>query len=204
MGKPTAILTSGQREYLRGEREPAQERTMRTRIRSRLRQSLYDLELILDSIEADRFSSDEFELIVENTNHEKSVPIWTLPAVLFLFTKSTDISVAETGAITGDGTASTMDRRCAFFDRGVETGVQEAIQRDTSGRVIRTVESSLTVELGPNMSDLQDMDLATLPRAWLDQLLKDGVIDDDTFVEAVKDRFERVEERDTEDLQFRP
>lgn len=33
---PTAILTKGQREYLRGEREPAQKRTMETRIRRRV------------------------------------------------------------------------------------------------------------------------------------------------------------------------
>lgn len=37
---PTAILTKGQREYLLGEREPAQERTMRTRMRDRLNAAL--------------------------------------------------------------------------------------------------------------------------------------------------------------------
>jgi hypothetical protein len=37
---PTAILTKGQREYLRGEREPTQERTMKARIRQRVQTAL--------------------------------------------------------------------------------------------------------------------------------------------------------------------
>lgn len=41
-GTPTAILTNKQRKYLRGEEEPTQERTMRTRIRERVRQGLLD------------------------------------------------------------------------------------------------------------------------------------------------------------------
>lgn len=37
---PTSILTKGQREYLRGEKDPAQERTMKTRIRRRVQQAV--------------------------------------------------------------------------------------------------------------------------------------------------------------------
>lgn len=39
---PTAILTKGQREYLAGDRTPTQERTMRTRIRERVRIGILD------------------------------------------------------------------------------------------------------------------------------------------------------------------
>lgn len=60
--RPTAVLTKGQREALRGEREPTQERTMRTRIRERIREGLRDFELIFDQLpEQDReriFDSD--------------------------------------------------------------------------------------------------------------------------------------------------
>lgn len=46
---PTSVLTKGQREYLRGERTPAKERNVRTRIRQRLRVGVMtDIPLLLN------------------------------------------------------------------------------------------------------------------------------------------------------------
>jgi len=44
--EPTAVLTKAQRGFLRGEHEPAQERTTKTRLRKRVRQGLIDFELL--------------------------------------------------------------------------------------------------------------------------------------------------------------
>jgi hypothetical protein len=49
MGDPTAILTKGQRQYLEGDKEPTQDRTMRTRIRRRVQIALTnDLPLLVE------------------------------------------------------------------------------------------------------------------------------------------------------------
>lgn len=69
---PTAVLTNPQREYLRGERDPAQERTMRTRIRERVRAGLGDLALIATSL-----SEEDLDLIFEDfetwVDHEREL-----------------------------------------------------------------------------------------------------------------------------------
>jgi len=50
---PTAVLTKGQREYLKGEKEPAQERTLRARIRDRIEAGLSDFGLLTTNLSAD-------------------------------------------------------------------------------------------------------------------------------------------------------
>ncbi|WP_338738401.1 hypothetical protein [Haloplanus salilacus] len=58
--RPTSILTKGQREALRGERDPAQPRTMYTRIRKRLTAAVHDFSLLQD-----RLPEKHFELVFE-------------------------------------------------------------------------------------------------------------------------------------------
>jgi hypothetical protein len=58
--RPSAVLTKGQREYLRGDRTPAQERTTKSRIRQRILTSVQDLALLHNSL-----SEDDLKLIRE-------------------------------------------------------------------------------------------------------------------------------------------
>jgi hypothetical protein len=58
---PTAILTKGQREYLRGEKDPAQERTLKSRMRKRIQAAvLIDIPLISGAMDVGSFSMDDF------------------------------------------------------------------------------------------------------------------------------------------------
>lgn len=60
---PTSILTKGQREYLRGEKNPAQERTLRTRIRERVRAAVItDIPLLVSPAGADDRQLDPEEI----------------------------------------------------------------------------------------------------------------------------------------------
>lgn len=72
-GRGRALLTPEQREYLRGEREPSQERTYRTRLRERIHAGLRDFEYLADP---ETFSDEEIEIIsktkdVNNSNKSK-------------------------------------------------------------------------------------------------------------------------------------
>jgi hypothetical protein len=54
MGDQTAILTNGQRGYLRGEKEPSQERTTKTRLRRRAQMAFCtDIPLLEQSVDAE-------------------------------------------------------------------------------------------------------------------------------------------------------
>lgn len=200
--QPTAVLTKGQREYLQGDREPTQERTMKTRVRDRVRASLYDLELILDALANGILSVEDLSIMIEGTDPDDPIPMWTLPALLFVATQTTDTqTIGE--ALFGGNSPPEVDRRCRLFDRAVESGVTEALVREDHDRAINDIDNTLSVEFGPELSELRNEDLPALPRDHLDQLLKEGKIDEETYVEAVKERFDRIESGDTEDMGFR-
>lgn len=69
--QPTAILTKRQREYLRGEREPTQERTMRTRIRERARAGIVDFALLANGL-----PDDDRDAIFELTGEQADADLY--------------------------------------------------------------------------------------------------------------------------------
>ena len=175
---------------------------MRTRIRQRLRASFDDLELLLDAFDEGVFSVEELDRVVEWDEKGDPLQLWTLPALLFLFTRTSSKTGTQSGLFSDSTGRSELEVRCGLFDTAAESGVKEVIERENRDEAIEDIDNKLTVELGPDLAELKDEDLPTLPEEYLNQLLVSGEIDEQTYGEAVKERFKRAENGDVESLKF--
>lgn len=182
MSRKTAVLTKTQREYLRGEREPAQEGTMRTRIRDRLRAGLQDISLLLHS---DRFDSNDIRAAVddEDLNPEgieelmsvgrdsHAINLVTLAVLVEKFTPEYEASTI--GQDPSEEPESTL---------GI--GVREAFHE--LGESLASID--ITIERGPPFQKLLEMDRSELSDAQLLQLHTVGYLSQKEYATAVNRR----------------
>jgi len=192
---PASILTSRQREFLRGETDLGNrgKRAARARIRSRLRASFDDLRLLL-SPDA---SQDEVDVakVVADIDSGRA---WPLAALLFkwsiehpMFTDRDDL--ADTLSKPGE-TSSTheqMDRITTSFDSQIESGVSAALEFGDLDHVPEDVTNELTVTLGEPVDEMTDEDLAELPRRTLDLLFRRGDLDNQEYARVMGVKLDR-------------
>jgi hypothetical protein len=184
-----AILTSRQREFLQGEGYDTgdAERMARKRIRDRVRAAIDDLQLLVQAT-----ADGTFDI---SSALDDDPPMWALSAFLFAWTtknKAVAQDLRDFLDPTEEETAQTeMDRRTEMMNIQMERGVQTYLEFSYPDHAVRKVENSLTVDLGPELSELSPDDLAELPRRRLDALLRSGDLDDETYAAAVRERYDR-------------
>lgn len=168
------------------------------RIRKRVLAAVDDVELLI------RADSEEFDVVEALNEGRDDLPMWALPALVFLWTR-------ENKALSGDleeffdpdtlesnSAQVDMDRRASMFDIQVEKGVRAVFEFQPPDHAVTTLNNKLTVDLGPELSELAAGDLSALPRRRLDDLLRAGELDSETYAAAVKERYERMDEGDLE------
>lgn len=179
MPRKTAVWTKGQREYLRGDREPTQEGTMRTRMRQRLRAGLQDISLLINS---DRFDSNDIRDSVgdgslteeereELTPAELDAHATNLVALAVLvdeFTPEHPPGAAGTGSPEGVEEILTVGVEKAFRELG-----------------ITLLENEHSVERSSPLGKLLEEPLETLSGDQLIQLHQAGRITDEEYSDAV-------------------
>jgi len=176
--RPVSVLTTAQREYLRGERDVdgADERMMRSRIRGRLKAAIFDLSLVANTLPRDDLDEalsepDDYDAVLGS-----SPPIigrmYALPMLLYLFNRERE--------------ANTPDRpdgwRTGIF---VESGIESALTRMGVG--YDSVDVSIEVTRAAPLEALAERDLTSLTKPQLTQLLRAGLISGDEHAQAWND-----------------
>lgn len=170
---PASVLTPSQRDYLAGERDPAPaaERAIRSRIRNRLRASVFDYSnifhnLSFEDIDAAFTEPDELQPSVKL--HHASA-IGDIVALLFLVERESEFS--ESAPYPG-----------WRMEDLVEGGVSRALNR--LGESYESVDVSVTIERGEPLEELAEQELTELSHDQLRQLLFSGEITNDEFAQA--------------------
>jgi hypothetical protein len=201
--RPAATLTNAQRAYLRGEKDykPSVENDIRSRIRHRISASIHDLGLI-----ADAAAQGDLD-VAESIGSDSGAPVWALPAILFLWTNSNKMAGLDLFSDEWDPepeAQTDLNRRTEMFDTQTRRGIQTVLKADPPGQTITELNNELTIELGPDLTDVAEEDLPSLPRTHLDELLRKEEIDEETYAKAVKKRFDRVDGTRRVDVEVRP
>lgn len=196
------ILTATQRAYLRGESaiEPnsSHERAIRSRIRNRLYNSIFDLALLQTTLEP-RDIEQAFE---DNNgpvaNHRASLQ--TEPKKPLKEWRHILNHIGRVLALIFDGTARVSryrdfqignedddtDEIIKMIASFVEDGVTKMfLQR---GVTVNDVTVQIGVELGPRLSNVSTDDLSALSETQLKQLLETGTISPEEYGLEIKRR----------------
>lgn len=128
---PTAILTKGQREYIRGEREPTQERTMRTRIRRRIQRGILDFGLVGDHLE-----DDDRDKVVDEMDYGEAIePLITMVSFAYQICRVVGLdaeAIFQEGIARGE--AARSDRpRSVRLQLDVEQSTDTLLERYEAG-----------------------------------------------------------------------
>ena len=186
----SALLTPGQRDYLRGESdiEPgsANERAVRNRIRNRLRQSISDLAIINEHLEP-RDLEQAFDLI---DLIDFSVPISLL---LDIYSRVKLDQVDENrGTVPSDEAIDGFEAIYAGALRDLY------IKR---GYAVEEISVDIDVELGENIDEVAETELSQLPNRQIIQLFEAGEIDRYEFIDALESEEDEMGfEPDTDEL----
>jgi|GEM_PF-6392794 len=173
MGETTSILTDGQRRYLRGEEEPAQERTTLTRLRERIRAGLQDFQLL-----SDRFPIGQFEETAKE--HAIDVQIQDMVTVGFLLLDGDRSDHADT---------SSIER----FEAVAEAGLTKALNR--LGTAVEEIDVSIEVTEQDPEKDIGEMSIDEIG-----QRMRMGELD---RTQAVERFIEELPEADGDSLSER-
>ena len=181
----SALLTPGQRDYLRGESDiekgSANERAIRNRIRNRLRQSIRDLAIINEYLET-RDLEQAFDLI---DLLEMSAPVTLLLDINSRVkqnqsnTDRGDIPSEE--AIDGFESIYSSGLRGLYIKRGYE---------------VEEITVDIEIELGDDINEIAGKDLSEISKRQIIQLYEAGEISSQVFFDALG--------LDAEDLSVEP
>lgn len=196
------ILTETQRTYLRDEStiEPdsSHERAIRSRIRNRLYNSIFDLALLQATLEPrdvkQAFEDDNGPVANHIASLQKepatSVEEWQhifnqIGSVLALIFDGTARASRYRDFQIGDEDDDT-DEIIEMFTSLVEEGVTKMfLQR---GVTVKDVTVQIGVELGPQIADVSTNDLSTLSETQLKQLLETETIGPEEYGLEIKRR----------------
>jgi hypothetical protein len=171
----SALLTVKQREYLRGESEieekSAQERSVRSRIRKRLIQTISDLSLLQTTLEPRDVEKafDTFDLFN-----------WVSDALALIFDGLARASTRPSGTNADD------EETIEMFEHFVEGSMERLyISR---GVEVDNVEVTIDITFGRNIEEIADRDLVDIPFDDLTLLLESGKIGHKEYLSAVQQR----------------
>lgn len=177
---PASVLTGKQRQYLRGEHDPANESHFRTRIRERLQASVYDYDLILGSFRVedirDAFEAPEGTIDNGDTLDDPAPELKPFSTAMPSLFAVPYIDIY-------DGERSSQGQPLGWqFEIYLEQGIKRALNR--LGMSYEAVDVDVSVEVGDSLDDLAEGDLRDLDSTTLSELHQWGVISAEEFVEA--------------------
>lgn len=194
------ILTGTQRAYLRGEsqieRGSSHERAIRSRIRTRLYNSIFDLALLQASLEprdieqAFKKNDGSFQAATPRTTRgesEKDHPriFNQFGKVLGLFFDGTARASKYRDSDIGYDEVDT-EEIIEMFEDIVEDGVTKMFLR--RGVTVNDVFVNIGVELGPRLTDVSTDDLSNFSEHELKQLLETGTISPEKYGTEIMQR----------------
>jgi hypothetical protein len=202
-GDPS-LLAQYQREFLQMEtdgKETEYERQTREKIRSRVREGIRDMRLLV------RASANEdidlSQIMSPNKNKTpaekhrggdaEAPPAWPLAALLFAWTdghRVTPTSLFSDEEPTGP--ESEIEQRARMFDLQVQQGVEKSLVIEGE-QVVNDVNNTLTVSTVPEISEMPNEDLAAMPPHIPEQLFQAGHITGERLQDISSKRFELVE-----------
>lgn len=161
--RPAALLTKAQRAYIQGERDyrPSAEREVKKRIRSRIRASLADIELINRELEL-----DELEKAVENGGNPSDLVAFAVVIEEIAPDYGTGVQGAEPSP-----EPETM----------LQVGVMDALR--LLGQSWE--EIMITIDRGDPLEELAEKDPSTLTGDELDQLLAADLLSREEYALAI-------------------
>lgn len=174
MDRDTALLTKKQREYLRGESdiEPSSsyERAMRSRIRDRLYNSIWDLDIIWGSLEPRD---------IEHTFDRGEVFNDAGSAFAVLFDGLSRASRYEEIHPGEESSLEDFDDTIDMFSHYVEQAMEAVYVR--RGFNVKNVDVDIDIEFGEDLSKITDRDFDELSREELYDLVRAGEISLEEF-----------------------
>jgi hypothetical protein len=187
--RETALLTPAQRKYLRGnsdiEKKSSHERAVRARIRNRVRNSVFDLALLHNTIE-DRDLKKAFT----DDNSGKTLGDW-----LHVLNH-----VSDSLALVFDGTALTSkydytatgeppsDEILAMLSDFIEPALESVYVK--RGENVKQVDVDIDIEFGDSLSNISNEKLTSLSEETLHQLVQSGEISREQWIKALHDLYE--------------
>lgn len=170
--RPAALLTNAQRAYLRGEKEysASAERDLRARIRERIRATIVDLSLLLDTTDPEELEQS-LDLVEQREAHLDGVSAGLTDGIAFLF-------AANAAAYRGnDVTDPEM----------YETLVAESVRRTCrhAGVAADRVAVDVEIEGATPLEEFKVEDLADMPLSALRQRYLAGLISEEQFDRAL-------------------
>lgn len=172
--RPAALLTEAQRLfYLTDEdRKPATERSMRRRIRERVRAGVIDFSILLEHMDP-----DDIERAFSVGDLEPGKPIPILNGINSAF------GLFYLG-VTPKGEEENLDP----YIQHVGAGIREGVAR--RGKSINELEVRGEIEVGASLEEVAQGDLSEVPLRTLKQLLFAEEITETEFSEAVIEKNE--------------
>lgn len=197
-----SILTQTQREFLRLEADQRKEEYSkqqrhyhRTSITERLDRVFDDLELLLEA--GAEGEALDLGTVLGDTDAGR---VWPLTALLFEWATHhpTLVDVDDfTDAVSTPGEdvsrQTEINRVTASFDRAIETGVRAALEFGDDDRVPEDVSNELSISVGASVSEMDQEELASLPRRTLDLLFRRGDLDHEEYAAVMERKLEREE-----------
>lgn len=213
--RDSSLLAESHREFLQtpgASNDVEYTRQRRAEIRKRVREGIRDMEILVEAAAQDRIDlSTVMSPGLDKTEAQKSESdveapsAWPLVALLFAWTeghKITPTSLFSDGQ--KHGPTDEIKQRTQMVDLQVQEGIRRAFEIDPPDRVVNEVENELEISLGPELSGLDDMDLAAFPKHILDQLHRAGEISSKEYANIYSERVERVEAGELDPKDPRP
>lgn len=176
---PGAVLTPSQREYLRGDRsydERSYERTVRSRIRERIRVAMFDFSLLLEHISQEELQKS-VGLLERREEHKAGLSAGLQDGLAFLYAANV---AADPGKNVADPDSYTLL-------------TQGAIQRACrhAGLAVDELAVEISIEGVAPLEEFDDEDLAKMPIASLRSRYFAGLIDEEDFDQAIRRKIEQ-------------
>lgn len=170
---PSALLTPNQRRMLRGEADLTKrgERSARSRIRERLRASIFDMQLIVSALDID----DIDDALTEPDEYEPELGS-SPPLLGALPPLATIVYLAS----TRDGDEENIPPFLHHVGEGMKIGVNRR------GKTVEDCEIEGELQVGEPLDERARGDLSELPEHVLKQLLMADEITSDEYSEAWK------------------
>lgn len=168
---PSALLTPNQRRMLRGEADLTKrgERSARSRIRERLRASIFDMQLIVSALDID----DIDDALTEPDEYEAE--LGTVPPLLNSLPALATILYLAT---TTEGEEEDLSVFVTHAARGVETAV------NLREKTVEDHDIEWRLKVGAPLEEQAQDDLSELPEHVLKQLLMAEKITSDEYTDA--------------------
>jgi hypothetical protein len=201
--RDSSLLAESHREFLQtpgASNDVEYTRQRRAEIRKRVREGIRDMEILVEAAAQDRIDlSTVMSPKLDKTEAQKSESdveapsAWPLVALLFAWTeghKATPVKLFSHEEPRGP--KSEIEQRIEMFDKVVKTGVRRSLKLE-SDSIVNEVNNELTISLGANLPEKEDVDLALIPPEITEQMFYTGKITREEYRKISNRRWDLIE-----------